>query len=245
MILPLSLREIDISEVENYVLSGYDYNYTYARIFEDEKFKIVFLASDDSGEIIPSRMILKNKKSNIYYIANKPIWDAGLSIDGKYLFVSWKEYLANNEGKEDISQSQKFAKFIKMPLEKIQKHYWGSNNSCGFCPIVTTLARISLTSMHIEQLPYFGGEEINISENEVIFTQYAAANRIEYCWWEVGHESCKNLEIPTITLHVNTLNKIKTSTVGEMGSIHDIREEFKVIFKNNEAKEIIDFLKKQ
>lgn len=169
--------------------------------------------------------------------SNLDVWDASFAPDNKYLFVGAR-HLENNTGKINSDLSEDYG--------RLKNYFWERSDMCGGCPTITMMYKVLLSTFEVTPLNIFGGQEIRVSENKLIFSNYngfegKGLSDVYYCWVQIIPHSadCNNLDITTNELQFSDDTVIKTYNSKKVGMIHNIKDELKLI---NDINEIINFL---
>ena len=257
---PFEFWETDISELEHIFFNSINQD-VFTRKEESKNFKIIFFAKTFHSIFSQGFMLIKNENKGKIFISNKPVWDAKITNDEKYIFLSWNESL-------DYFNISDILKNLLISKNEICKNAWLETIEAD-SSIITLLGAVNLSDMSIESTSYFGGQEIMLEEDTISFAQYTSGNNfiqnnnssicenftispVNSCWhhyvdfdfnWSCKNLGIENIEIKISHINKNTFKKIKKdSTINTIGSLHDTLKGFGKLNNYIHPIDIIPFL---
>ncbi len=130
-------------------------------------------------------LYIKDRQSKKFYRSSQPVSEVAFSNTGEDIyFAAFTPYVVNEycikDGHEAhnwfINKKQRvFAQYLKTTVDRMDAFRIENNGERG-CSVndLPRLTRVHLPTMKVEHLQYFGGEEVFVEDNRLIFTQYNA-----------------------------------------------------------------------
>lgn len=234
---PLSFSEVGADEIRDLL------NWNYLEINENEDWMVVIRYSNLEAQRETFPMLLKNKKTGQFYVANRSVWDADFDEEGN--IVAGVMFFDVNKKNVDS-----LADLLRVDEEKIMASAKNYHDMSGV-DSVNALVRITLPEMKVEYLSYLGGEEVSVEGDKVVFTNYGEStdfsiyqkwsNYMDYCE-RAGEENCDpqglwegldNIEVKIREVSLADLSEIKSYQLEKFGEIKAQKEyEYFDIYSN-------------